>query len=291
MTIRRICVALFTWSALAPVLSAPAVHAQRRITDADVERVLPMLASPLGRSAGAASAATRGALGVEEYMALTTEAATEAFDPLDWIRGRSPRAEVPPNARYARDCSKELPVAAVKFPGSTGRLASDAFTPTALFVLADGAEAAARFYRERGFSAVGAAGATVRLLAPDSTLLVTISRSNPHAGEPFLRPACNGAGGATVELARFRPSWHQSEGGWSRARYEAELERRGLEHREYWAIVSGLAACRTMVDSAEWAELSEYERELIAPNLPVYLRHRARLDPLLDLLENEALDI
>jgi hypothetical protein len=290
-TVRRVTLCLIAGALLLPGTAA----AQRRvITDSDVERVLPMLRSPLGRTAGFGAAAARGAAGMSDYMELTKLASEPTFDPHDWIASRAPASAVPPDARYLRDCSRELPVAAVKVPLTRGQLNSDAFTPTAVYALAGGTAAvdgARRFYTERGYTTVAAAAqGAVRLLAADSAVLVTIHRTNPHAGEPFLRPACNRATGATVELAVFRPSWSDSDAGWTRQRYEAELARHGLEHREYWAIVGGLAAVRTMVLSPEWNDLTAAEQALVSPNAAVYLRHRARLDPLLTLLDTEALD-
>jgi hypothetical protein len=269
--------------------------AQRRvITDADIERILPMLRSPLGRTAGFGAAAARGAAGMTDYMALSQQASSSTFDPHDWITARAAAAVVPPDTRYLQDCSREVPVAAVKIPLTRGRLDSDAFTPTAVYALAGGTAAldgARRFYAARGFTAVAAAAqGTTRLLAPDSSLVVSIHRANPHAGEPLLRPACSRAAGATLELALFRPSWSASDAGWTRQRYEAELARHGLEHREYWAVVGGLAAVRAMVLSPKWGELSAAEQALVSPNVAVYLRHRARLDPLLVLLDTESLD-
>lgn len=270
---------------------APSVaHAQRIVSDEDVARVLPMLRSPLGRPAGVYSAMARGESGFKDYAALTAAAQTPAFDPQAYIAANSSHAVIPDGARYLRACSQQQPIAAVKLSDGTS---SDVFTPTAVHALAGNAgsvAAAQRFYAQAGFATTGPATASrVRMMAPDRSVLVTISRANPLVMDAVFNSPCSNTPGPVVELALYRDSWSGSAAGWTRDKYEAELARHGLESREYTGIVSNLRVTRAIMREPDWAGMSEYERDLVAPNWRVYLKHRERLDPLLDLWEGEPL--
>lgn len=284
-----------THVAMAVVLiaaSAGGAEGQHRVTERDVERVLPVMAHPLGQPAGFYSAGARGAQGFMDYFALNEERAKPGFDPHAYIVRNAPAAVAPPGSRYLLACSQEQPIAGAKVPGGMN---SDVFSPLAVHALTGGAgatEAARSFYAARGFVPVGQQGnGTTRLIAPDRSVLVTVAAANPLVMDPIARSACSDWRGPVVTVALYSPSWSESDRGWTRQKYDAFLAEHGLEHREYQAIVGALRATRLMVQQAEWREFGEAERDLVAPNWRIYVKHRQRLDPLLDRFDNPELDV
>jgi hypothetical protein len=269
---------------------SPLAAQRRPLTDADVERIMPIVRSPYGGPSDAQNERLSARNTALDYLSLGRVRGEPGFDEQHWLEEQTRHAVTPAGSRYLADCSRELPVGAALMPTASGETRSDVFSFTAVHALdgADALEAARRFYEARGFRRAGSGQAPLRLFAPDSTLMVTLHRANPHIGEAFLRPACNRWRGPILELVLVRPSWSEIDEGWYGPRFQAELRKHGVEERDYWEILLTLHYTRIMVLSPDWSSLDATSRKLVAPSAEVYLKHRDKLDALLERVERHA---
>jgi hypothetical protein len=217
----------------APIMTllavAPALTAERPLTDADIIRWLPQLRAEAEAFRKAAHAAGEASATVKSRAAQAAELQADISagrkDALEWIRAHATTLPIPAEAIYSAECSRAMtaeggaPTAAFTFnrespyrdllkrAAAGDETARDEFQRrcgeeergerSAVSKAArDFARSIAAFYRDRGF--VDSEGPTVSILttiliSPDRSLTVRISEANIYCGllPRGLPPACS----------------------------------------------------------------------------------------------------
>jgi hypothetical protein len=309
------------WCLLAIAIGVTAGSAQvfdKPLTDADLEKLLPLLAAEAVDQSRRDEQAERDAAAERARQAarsaLVREIAGSQVDPLAWLRQKTPHTVVPSTARYEAACSRAVSqqagnVAAVftfgvAAPDSWIAVARGSSGPpptpagAATRPRAAAAESVApqtrSFYSARGFKPQGEQAAFAwGFLSPDGLITATVHGVNPH----HALPACQAlASGPAITLDAAPKAFGPSAPAGRRAGALREaLTKAGLDDVEYQSLRFQAIQARNDARNPSSFEVERpvgviagdaaaREKAVRTQNVAWYWRFAAKLDPLLDRL-------
>jgi hypothetical protein len=286
------------------------------LTDADLGKLLPLVAAEASDLTRLREQADRDAMAEKTRQAAREAAAREIVagrvDPFGWLERTSKNAVVPSTARYQAACSKE---ASERAPGVAAVFTFGVPAPDSwLAVLAGGAsQGAARaggegrprglnaesvaqqaraFYSARTFDPQGERAAFEWVfLSPDRLVTASVHGVNPYRA----LPACSAlASGPTIVLSGAPRAFGPDPASPRATRtFPAALDAAGMNDVDYQSLKFQLTMARH--DARDPASLADTppggadpstsrEKNVRKQNADLYRRYAAKLDPLLDQL-------
>jgi hypothetical protein len=314
-TRRRFGLAIALALAAASAGAAASQLFARPLADADIRKLIPLLAIDADihdralRDAErtAAADAARG----RARQAVLARISSGSLDPLDWLRAQSPHAVAPSTGRYEAACSREWSaaqgdvgavftfgvqapaswLAVAGRPASRGAGAGRATRPRGLGPESI-AQAARAFYANKGFEPQGERAAFQwPFLSPDGLVVASVYGLDPATGSPACAQL---ASGPTIVLAPAPKAFGAEQAapagrGPAPGTLEDAVKEAGLADAEYQRLKFQVTMARRDARQPRAAAGQEQrpaaEQAVRAQDVETYRRFARELDPLLDRLE------